>query len=166
MKKISLRWSNLFSIEELYVRLKNVDSYRNPVPEMENYGFYMYLDKKSNETLYIGQAYNKKRAPLHNRIRWEIVKDGSKGTVSAFHKKCIKYGVNKKDMNIKVAHICYSNYDVDQYLMNSIERAIIYERACNGDPLMNETGKKRYKLGPIEITNKGNHSPLPNRINL
>lgn len=91
--------------------------------------------------------------------------------LSAFYKKCKKYNVDRFDLLLKVAHLKNPQKDgikteVDKEFMNAIERALIFKRAQAGDPLMNETGKKRYRLGLIEIVNDGERAPLPDIIPL
>ena len=66
---------------------------------------------------------------------------------------------------MKVAHFKGIQKDgiyvqVDDKFVNAVERALIFKRAQAGDPLMNETGKTNYRLGPIEIVNTGDFAPL------
>jgi hypothetical protein len=105
-------------------------------------------------------------------VRWEIVKDGNGCAESAFYKKCKEYNVDRFDLLLKVAHlknpqengINVEVNEVSDKFMNAIERALIFERADAGDPLMNETGKSSYRLGQTEIANEGEFSPLPASI--
>ena len=169
MRTVQLQWSHPWSVKDLYDRYKPDDYFKNPILEMTTFGLYMYLDEYTGKARYIGQAFNTKSAPLQYRVRWEIVKDGRSGTESAFHQLCIKHDVDKFRLLLKVAHIRDPEIDgstviVDVQFMNAIERALIYERASIGDPLMNKTGKTRYRLGPVEIVNTGDFTPLPSKI--
>jgi len=168
--KVELQWFALGPVKALYEVLKPEEHYKKPeFPELNNYGFYMYLEKDAERARYIGQAYNRSVFALRRRVRWEIVKDGDGCAESAFCCKCKKYNVDRFNLLLKVAHIKSIqkggvNVEVDDKIVNAIERALIYERAQAGDPLMNETSKKSYKLEPIEIINSGDHKPLPARI--
>lgn len=172
MRTVQLQWSHPWSVKELYHRFKPDDYFKKSITEMTTYGFYMYLDEFTGKVRYIGQAFSKKKsAPLQHRVRWEIVKDGSSGTESAFYKLCLEHDIDKFRLLLKVAHLFDPKIDgattiVDDRFMNAVERALIFERASVGDPLMNKTGKTRYRLGPIEIINKGDFSPLPSKISL
>ena len=168
MRTIELLWSNPWPVSYLYERLKPEDHNRNPIPEMQNYGVYMYLDNVGR-VRYVGQAFNKSDLALQKRIRWEIVKDGDGCTESAFYQKCMKYNVDRLNLQVKVAELrnpcCEgSSNEIDCKFMNAIERALIFDRARAGDLLINETGKRRYRLGPIDIINRGNIAPLSGRI--
>jgi len=169
--KVELQWFSLGPVKILYEALKPEDYYKNPLlpKQFKNYGVYMYLDKGTGKARYIGQAFNRKLCPLGYRVRWEITKDGNGCAESVFFKKCKKYNVDRFDLMLKVANITKSKRDnvdveVDDKMMNAIERALIFERVQAGDPLMNETGKKRYRLEPIEIINIGDFSPLQANI--
>jgi len=169
MRTVNLHWSYPWPVKELYHRFKPDDCYKNPIPEMTTYGVYMYLDDQTGKARYIGQAFNTKSSPIQHRVRWEIVKDGSSGTESAFYQLCKEHDVDKFRLLLKVAHLFDPKIDgattiVDDRFMNAVERALIFERASIGDPLMNKTGKTRYRLGPIEIINKGDFSPFLSKI--
>jgi len=158
-------------VKSLYDVLKPDDYFRNPAfPDaLDDYGVYMYLEKDSSKTRYIGQAFRNGTMALGSRIRWEVVKNGENCAESAFYQKCRKYNVDRFSLLLKVAHLTNLQKDgisvqVDDKFVNAVERALIFNRAQAGDPLMNETGKTSYKLGPIDITNTGDFSPLSARI--
>ena len=166
MKRVSLQWYRSYSISELYEILKqSVSVSDKKYPSLNNYGFYMYLDQNLTKVLYIGQAYDRSPRSLRNRIRWEIVKDGTNGTWSTFSKDCANYKMNKFSLKLKVAHITKATYKEDrivpdQKLMNDVEMALIHEMK----PCMNKSGKQRYRRESIEIMNQGNFAPLPKKI--
>lgn len=129
----------------------------------------MYLEKDTERARYIRQADDKSGIALRRRVRWEIVKDSNGCAKSAFCSKCEEYHVDRFNLLLKVAHIKSAQKDgvnlkVDFKVMNAIERASIFERAKAGNPLMNKTGKKSYRLEPIEIINSGDHKPLSARM--
>lgn len=167
MRKVELQWNSLGLVKVLYGVLRPDDYFRNPAfPELNNYGLYMFLEKSAEKARYIGQAFDKSSRALRRRVRWEMVKDGNGCAESAFSKKCQKYTVDRFDLLLKVAHLRNPQNDgintkVDDKFMNAIERALIFQRTQAGDPLMNETGKTKYRLGPIEIVNNGDRKPLP-----
>jgi len=171
MIKAELQWFNIGLVKDLYPRLKPEDHYKHPVPDLDNFGFYMfYVDKEGEKAKYVGQAPSKKRLPLQSRVRWEIVKDGKGCTESAFFQKCEKYKVDRFNLLLKVAHIKKLQRDgidvteVDDKMMNAIERALIFKLTQLGHLLMNETSKKSYRIGPIDMINNGDHKPLPPKI--
>jgi hypothetical protein len=170
LRRVELNWFNLGQVKALYHILKPDDYFKNPAfPELNDYGVYMYLDRDSSKIRYIGQAYGSGIAALGSRIRWEVVKDGKDCAESAFYQKCKKYNVDRFNLILKVAHLKNPQKDgisvqVDDKFVNAVERALIFNRAQEGDPLMNETGKTSYRLGPIEITNTGHFVPLLARI--
>jgi hypothetical protein len=166
MRKVKLNWFSAQPVTVLFEGLRSVEYFRNPdFPELNNYGLYMFLDKDRGKARYIGQALD-----LKKRVRWEIVKDGNGCAESAFYLKCKKYNVNRFNLLLKVAHLKNPQKDginvneVADEFMNAVERALIFERARAGDPLMNETGKSSYRLGPTEIINCGDFTPLPASI--
>jgi hypothetical protein len=161
-----LQWIDLGSVKVLYEVLKPDDYFRNSAyPELNTYGLYMYLEKDLAKVRYIGQAFGNSLMPLKRRIRWEIVKDGVGCAESAFCKK-FQNKADRFELVLKVAHLRNPRRDeinvkVDDKFMNAIERALIFQSAQVGDPLMNETGKSSYKLEPIKIVNCGDFAPLP-----
>jgi len=167
LRKVELHWFTLGPVKILYEVLKPDDHFRNPAfPELNDYGVYMYLEKDTGKARYVGQAFNKSSMALRRRVRWEIVKDGNGCAESVFYRKC---KVDRFNLILKVAHIKDAKENeiavkVDDKFMNAIERALIFERARAGDPLMNETGKSSYRLGPIEVVNNGDFAPLPASI--
>lgn len=169
MRKVTIHWFGPWYVKILYEGLRSDEHFKkHDFPELKNYGLYMYLDK-AGKARYIGQAFKDSPIALQIRVRWEIVKDGNGCTESAFYRKCKKYGVDRFDLLLKVAHLKNPqengiNVAVNDKFMNAMERAVIFERARAGDALMNETGKNSYRLGPIEIFNEGEFSPLPARI--
>ncbi|MGD0643385.1 MAG: hypothetical protein ABSA75_00590 [Candidatus Bathyarchaeia archaeon] len=174
MRKVDLEWFNLGSVQNLYEYLKPDDYFRKlSSEELKTIGLYMFIDK-ADQARYIGQAFNNKQYPLAHRVRWEIVKNGAGCAESAFFQKCTKYAVDRFDFTLKVAHIKNPLQDGSvveeedketmKFFINAVERALIFKMATLGQPLMNETGKTSYKLGPIEIANSKDHIPLPKSI--
>ena len=154
--KVELKWFNVGPVKSLYEILKPENYYNNPLlsKELNTYGI---------------QAFDKSNMALRRRVRWEIVKDGNGCAESAFCKKCKEHSIDRFNLLLKVAHPENpkkdgSNVTVDPKFMNAVEMALIFEIAQAGDPLMNKTGKKRYRLEPIEILNCGDYTPLPARI--
>ncbi len=176
MRTVKLHWFHAVPVVVLYESLKPDSYYRNPnFPELNEFGFYMYLEKDTAKAKYIGQAYDspplshRRTLSLRRRVRWEIVKDGIDCAKSAFYFKCKKYGVDRLSLLLKVAHLESAQVDgkeiiIDQEFMNAVEAALIFERAQTGDLLMNETHTETYGLGPIDIMNYGEITPLPPRI--
>ena len=162
MKRISLHWYGPDGVAELYENLKRPLSFSDDkYPYLNTQGFYMYLNQNQTKAIYIGQAFSSKSArPLRNRIRWEITKDGMGCALSQFSKDCQEFGIDKFSLVLKVAHVKESTDNgnsMHEYNPSDIEMALICERS----PLINRSGKKRYRKESIEISNNGNFAPLP-----
>jgi hypothetical protein len=155
MKEISLNWVGPFYVTDMEENFRlALPVFDLKYPDLKSWGFYMFLDEHG--IVDIGSASGKGRA-LRTRLKNET------SIKSAFFGELEEIGVDRKTLQLKVGILIEATENgnkislVDPY---DIEFALI----CKGDPRINTHGIKRYRHGDIEIINKGNFAPLPQRF--